>query len=99
MKNYIVRLTDDERKICEEEIGRLEGSSQQARSTRILLQVNADGPSWTDRRVADAFLCTVRTFGDVRKRCVPESLAMALNGKRCTSVSNRKKLLEGKLEA
>ena len=54
MKKYVVRLTDEQRKICEETIDRVTGSSQKARRARILLQVDASGPAWTDRRVADA---------------------------------------------
>ncbi len=54
MKKYIVRLSDEERKICEETIDRLAGSSQEARRARILLPVDADGAAWTDRQVADA---------------------------------------------
>ncbi len=54
MKKYIVRLTDEERKICDATIKKLKGGSQKARRARILLQVDADGPGWTDRQVADA---------------------------------------------
>ena len=42
MKKYVVRLTDEERKICKDKIDRLTGSSQKARRARILLQVDAD---------------------------------------------------------
>ena len=49
MKKYIVRLTDEDRKICEETIGKLKGISQKARRARILLQVNANVPNWTDQ--------------------------------------------------
>ena len=45
-RNYIVRLTDEERKTCDATIDRLKGSSQKARWARILSQVDADGPNW-----------------------------------------------------
>ncbi len=48
MKKYIVRLSEAERKTCQEVIGKLKGSSQKARRARILLQVDADGPDWCD---------------------------------------------------
>ena len=35
MKKYVVRLTDEERKFCEDTIDRLKGSSQKARRARI----------------------------------------------------------------
>ncbi len=48
MKKYIVRLSEAERKTCQEVINKLKGSSQKARRARILLQVDADGPNWCD---------------------------------------------------
>ena len=98
MKKYVVRLTDEERKICEETIDRLTGSSQKARRARILLQVDTSGPAWTDRRVADAFRCRVKTVENVRRRCVLEGFELALCGKQRSGppVPN---LLDGEQEA
>ena len=99
MKKYIVRLTDEERKICEETIDRLAGSSQKAKRARILLQADADGPAWTDRQVAAAYRCTVQTVENVRKRCVLEGFELALNGKPRASLPAPRKLLDGEREA
>ena len=98
MKKYVVRLTDEERKTCEETIGKLKGSSQKARRARILLQVDVDGPAWTDRQVAEAFHCRVQTVEDVRRRCVLEGFELALAGQQRASppVPN---LLDGAQEA
>ncbi len=52
MKKYIVRLSEAERKTCEEVVKKLKGSSQKARRARILLKVDADGPDWCDQQVA-----------------------------------------------
>ena len=82
MKKCIVRLTGEERKICERTINELRGSGQKARRARILLQTDVDGPGWTDRRIAEAYRCRVRTVGNVRRRCVPEGFELALCGKR-----------------
>ena len=98
MKKYVVRLTDEERKICEETIDRLTGSSQKARRARILLQVDASGPAWTDRQVADAFRCRVKTVENVRRRCVLEGFELALCGKQ-RSGPPVPKLLDGEQEA
>lgn len=38
--------------------------------TRILLQVEVDGPGWTDRQVADACRCRTRDVENVQRRCV-----------------------------
>ncbi len=64
MKKYIVRLSEAERKTCEEVVQKLKGSSQKARRARILLKVDADGPDWCDQQVAEAFDCRERTVAN-----------------------------------
>ena len=56
-KKYIVRLSDEERGICQEVIKSLKGSSQKARRARILLKADAapGGPAWTDDRRAAGY--------------------------------------------
>ena len=98
MKKYIVRLSDEERKICEETIDRLAGSSQKARRARILLQVDADGAAWTDRQVADAYRCRVKTVENTRRRCVLEGFELALCGRQ-RSHPPVPQLLNGEQEA
>ena len=98
MKKYIVRLTDEERKLCDETVDKLVGSSQKARRARTLRQVDANGPNWTDRQVAEAFRCRVRTVENTRRRCVLEGFMKALQGlpRPASAVS---KLLDGEQEA
>ena len=98
MKKYVVRLTDAERKICNETVDRLTGKSQKVRRARILRQVDADGPGWTDRAVAAAFRCRVQTVENVRKRCVLEGFERALEGKQ-RAAGSVPKLLDGRQEA
>ena len=98
MKKYIVRLTDEERKLCDETIGRLSGSSQKARRARILRQVDVAGPGWQDQPVAEAYGCRVQTVENVRKRCVLEGFERALEGKQRDPAS-RPKLLDGRQAA
>ena len=86
-----MRLTDAERKICKETIDRLTGSSQAAHRARILLQVDAVGPSSTDRRIADAFRCLLETVEDVRRRCALERCELALCDKQHSSPAFRDK--------
>ena len=81
-KKYIVRLTEQERQKCTEVIKKLKGSSQKVRRAQILLKADADGPSWTDAKIADAFNCRVQTIENLRKRLVTESFELALNGKK-----------------
>ena len=97
-KKYIVRLTDEERKICDDTINKLKGSRQKAHRARILRQVDADGPNWTDRQVAEAFRCRTRTVEKIRRRCVLEGFPLALEGRQgaAAPVPN---LLDGEQEA
>lgn len=81
-KKYIVRLSDDERGVCQEVINKLKGSSQKARRARILLKADADGPGWPDAKIAEAFNCRVQTIEMVRKRLVTEGFELALEGKK-----------------
>ena len=81
-KKYIVRLSDDERGICQEVVKKLKGSSQKARRAQILLKADADGPEWPDAKIAEAFNCRVQTIETVRKRLVMEGFELALEGKK-----------------
>ena len=98
VKTYIVRLTDEERKTLRGVIKKLKGSSQKVRRAQILLKADADGPIWTDARIADAFDCRVRTIEKLRKRFVEEGFEIALHGKK-RSTPPRKKVLDGEQEA
>ncbi len=98
MKKYIVRLSEAERKTCEEVVKKLKGSSQKARRARILLKVDADGPDWCDQQVAEAFDCRERTVANVRKRCVLEGFELALDGRQRDPSTWPPKLLDGRQE-
>ena len=80
-KRYIVRLTEEEREICRDVIRRLKGSSERVRRAQVLLQADADGPGWTDREIAAAFSCRVKTVENIRQRCVLEGFDKALERK------------------
>jgi len=43
-KKYVVRLSDEERGVCQEIIKHLKGSSQKFRRAQMLLKTDADGP-------------------------------------------------------
>jgi hypothetical protein len=80
-KKYIVRLSEQERQACTEVIKKLKGSSQKVRRAQILLKADAEGPAWTDVRIAEAFNGRVQTIENLRKRLVTEGFALALEGK------------------
>jgi hypothetical protein len=81
-KKYVVRLSDEERSVCQEIINRLKGSSQKVRRAQILLKADADGPGWSDEKIAEAYGCRVQTIENVRKRLVTESFQRSLEGKK-----------------
>ena len=78
IKKYIVRLSDEERQACNDVIKKLKGTSEKVRRAQILLKADADGPAWTDARIAEAFNCRVQTIESLRKRLVTESFEIAL---------------------
>jgi hypothetical protein len=80
-KKYIVRLSDEERQVCQDVVKKLKGTSQKVRRAQILLKADVEGPSWTDARIAEAFSCRVQTIEKLRKRVVSESFELALDGK------------------
>ena len=81
-KKFIVRLSDEERGGCQEIVKKFKGSSQKVRRAQILLKADADGPSWTDSRIAEAFNCRVQTVENLRRRLVTEGFELALEGKK-----------------
>jgi hypothetical protein len=97
-KKFIVRLTDAERNTLQDVIQRLNGSSQKVRRAQILLKADADGPAWTDQRIADAFGCRRQTVENVRQRLVTEGFEATLNGKR-PEAPPRAPLLDGEQQA
>ena len=77
-KKYIVRLTAQEREVCQQTLRKLNGGSEKVRRAQILLKADADGPGWTDRQIADAFSCRTKTVENIRQRCVLEGFEQAL---------------------
>jgi len=97
-KKYIVRLSDAERVICREVIRKLKGSSQKVRRAQILLKADADGPSWTDRQIAEAFCCRTKTVENIRQRFVERGFEQSLERKPSEAAAVQK-LLDGAQEA
>ena len=97
-KKYIVRLTDEERQRCQEVIRKLKGTSQKVRRAQILLKADADGPGWTDQRIAEAFGCRRQTVEKMRQRFVERGFEETLEGKKRSGVPANK-ILDGEVEA
>lgn len=97
-KKYVVRLTEEERETCRQTVKKLKGTSQKVRRAQILLKADADGPAWTDKQIAEAFSCRIKTVENIRQRLVQEGFELALEGKR-RQTPPREKLLDGEQEA
>lgn len=97
-KKYVVRLTDQERSELAEVVKKLKGTSQKVRRAQILLKADADGPNWTDRRIAEAFGCRTKTVENVRQRLVERGFAETLNGAQRARPAVEK-MLDGNQEA
>ena len=97
-KKYIVRLSDVERQQLREIVGKFKGSSQKVRRAQVLLKADADGPGWTDDRIAEAFGCRRQTVENVRRNLCERGFETALSGIKRQSPPVEK-LLDGKQEA
>lgn len=78
-KRYVVRLTDQERDELQSVIKKLKGTGQKVRRAQVLLKADADGPNWTDARIAEAFSCRTRTVEKIRQRLVERGFEETLH--------------------
>jgi len=97
-KKYVVRLTDEERAICEATIKNNKGKSEKLRRATILLKADADGSAWNDTKISEAVGCRRQTVENVRRAFVVEGFDGALARKKAAA-SPKPKLLDGAAEA
>ena len=97
-KKYIVRLTEEERETCRQTVKKLKGTSQKVRRAQVLLKADADGPTWTDQQIADAFSCRINTVENIRQRFVLDGFEQTLDRKK-RQTPPTEKLFDGEQEA
>jgi len=97
-KKYIIRLTDEERQVCEEVVKTHTGKSEKLRRAQILLKADVDGPGWKDEKISEAVGCRVRTVENVRMQLVLEGFSAALERKK-RATPPTPPLLDGEGEA
>jgi len=97
-KKYIVRLSDAERQHLTELISTGKTAADKIRHANILLKADADGPAWTDARIAESFSVSINTVMGVRQRLVEQGLEAALTRKKQAHPS-RQPRLDGEGEA
>ena len=100
MEKYIVELTSEERKELSELVSKGKAAARKITHARILLQsdTSADGPSWTDKHISEAFGVHTNTVHGIRRRFVEDGLGAALDRKKQDRPS-RRRLVDGDLEA
>jgi len=98
-KQYVVRLSDQERASLRTLISRGDAPAREQTHARILLKANRGeaGPEWTDSTISDALEVDPTTVARVRKLYVAEGVAAALHRKAPDRVYRRK--LDGEQEA
>lgn len=97
-KRFIVRLSDKERDQLGQIVKTFKGASQKVRRAQILLKADADGPGWTDQKIADAFGCRRQTVENVRRNLCERGFDPTLNGVKRKDPPTAK-LLDGEQEA
>jgi len=97
-KKYIVRLADEERRQVAELTRKGKAAASKIRHANILLKADADGPAWTDERIAESVAVSVHTVLGVRQRLVEQGLEAARNRKQQAQPS-RSPRLDGAGEA
>jgi transposase len=94
MKKYKVTLTAEERQALQALVTKGKTAAKRLMHARILLQADAaaDGPAWTDDRIAEAVVVHRRTVEHVRQRFVEQGLEAALGRKKQDRPSRERKL-------
>jgi transposase len=98
MKNFIVRLTTEERQQLEALVKKGRTQAYRIKHANILLAVDANGANLCDTAVAKAFSCHINTVGNVRQRFVEQGLDAALERKK-REYPARWPILDGEKEA
>lgn len=98
-KKYPVVLTGPQRQQLQELIGAGTAPARKLTHARVLLKADQapGGPAWVDEAIAAAVEVSQPTVARIRKQCVEEGLAAALNRRAPRRVYERK--LDGAQEA
>ena len=67
-KRYVVRLSEEERKELQSLVKKGTVKAYRVKHANILLKADANGPGWTDEKIAEAFGCHFNTVVQVRRR-------------------------------
>jgi len=96
-KKYVVRLAEGEREHLEKLVRQGRAHARELLYARILLKADANGPAWTDERIAEALETSTATVARERRRCFEEGLRVALMPRK--PARPRRRVLDGRAEA
>lgn len=98
-KQYIVRLTKDERTDLEDLVYKGKVAAHKRLHAQILLKADVSdlGEKWIDSQISEALGISTRTVERVRQRLVQEGLEAALNRAKPSRIRSR--VLDGENEA
>lgn len=81
MKKYIVRLEPEEREQLQVLINKGKVAGFKIRHANMLLMADADGPDWSDEKIAEGLGVSVGQCEHLRKRFVEQGLEACLQRK------------------
>ncbi len=97
-KRYIVRLTQEEQQQLEELVSKGRAAAYKIKYANILLNIDANGPGWSDALAATSLHCHRNTVANLRQRLVEQGLEAALERKPRKSPP-RQPVCDGEAEA
>ena len=93
----VVRLSIDERLMLEKVLQQPRVAKDRVARINMLLKSDADGPNWSDPKIAEAFEVSTDTVARLRHRCVFEGLEAAITRRQPSATRPRR--LDGAAEA
>src|SRR5437773_1029772 len=82
MKRYVVRLEAEERSRLNAMVKAGQVAGYKIRHAQVLLMSDADGPGWSDARIAEGLGVSIRQIEYLRQRFVEEGLEACLSLKK-----------------
>jgi len=97
-KQFVVKLSDSQRKFLKKALRGGRGSALEFRRMRILLMTDANGPCYSDKEIAAALGCSPSSILNVQQRFLERGFEGAISRKKQDRPSHCK-VLDGKGEA